>query len=56
MKKLRMWYNSNFRDYPYWRVLYKDGERTYPLYYREARGLAGVFKGKLIIDYTIKEI
>lgn len=38
-------------DYPFFRVIYKDGKRTYPLYQSEASGLRDVFNGKMIIDY-----
>jgi hypothetical protein len=51
IKKLVRWYKANLRDYPYWRVIYKDGRRTRLLYWREANGLAKVFEGKLVIDY-----
>jgi hypothetical protein len=54
MKKLRIWFRVVWSDYPYWRVLYKDGKRTTLLYWREANGLAQVFNGKLIIDYTVE--
>jgi hypothetical protein len=56
LKKFRMWYRATVSDYPYWRVIYPNGDKTYLLYYREARGLADVFNGKLIIDYSAKEI
>lgn len=53
MKNLLIWYKAVWLDYPYWRVIYKDGQRTRLLYWREANGLKEVFNGKLIIDYTI---
>jgi hypothetical protein len=53
MRYLRIWWRARFRNYPFWRVYYKDGSRTFLLYYREAKGLAETFNGKLVIDYTI---
>jgi hypothetical protein len=51
MKKIIVWFRATFQDYPFYRVTYKDGKRTHPLYYREAKGLKDVFNGKLWIDY-----
>lgn len=53
MRKLKVWFRANFKDYPYWRVRYKDGRITRLLYHREAYGLAKVFKGKIKIDYSV---
>lgn len=47
----RIWWLAWLCNYPFFRVIYKDGKRTMPLYEREATGLRDVFKGKLIIDY-----
>ena len=52
MKAIIIWYRAVLLDYPYWRVIYKDGVRTRLLYRAEAHGLSKVFNGKLIIDYT----
>ena len=52
MKKVKIWFRAVFLDYPFWRVYYKDGKKTRLLYYREAKGLADVFNGKLKIDYV----
>lgn len=51
MRKIRIWFMATCQDWPFWRVYYKDGKRTRPLYYRETKGLADVFNGKLVIDY-----
>lgn len=51
MRKIKIWYLAWFCDYPFFRVIYKDGKRTMPLYNPEATGLRDTFKGKLIIDY-----
>ena len=53
LRKFKIWCRATIGDYPYWRVLYKDGTRTRLLYWAEANGCAETFKGKLIIDYTI---
>lgn len=50
-QRLRIWWRANFLDYPYWRVLYKNGELTRLLHYREAKGCHDVWGGKLFIDY-----
>lgn len=55
MSKIITWYRAVFLGYPYWRVTYKTGERTYPLYYGEAKGLKEVFNGKLWIDYSLNK-
>ena len=51
MQKFKIWWKATWLDYPYWRIIYKDGKRTRLLYWKEANGLAQVFNGKLIIDY-----
>ena len=53
MRKLKIWFRATFLGYPYYRVLYKDGKKTTPLYYGEAKGLSEVYNGKLIIDYSL---
>jgi hypothetical protein len=54
MRKIKIWIRARFCDWPYWRVTYNNGERTYRLHYREAKGLRDVFGGKLWIDYSIE--
>lgn len=49
---LIIWWRANVLDYPYWRVAYKNGEKTRLLHWREAKGLKDVFNGKLYIDYN----
>ena len=51
MRKLKIWWLAWVRGYPFFRVIYKNGERTYPLYESEAIGLRDVFDGKMIVDY-----
>lgn len=53
MKKLRIFIRACFYDYPYWRVLYKDGDKTRLLYHNEAKELKQTFGGRLIIDYKV---
>lgn len=54
MRKFRIWFRANWFDWPYWRVTYKDGKRTYPLHLAEAKGLRDTFSGTMWLDYTIK--
>ena len=49
-KSILVYYKAIFLNYPYWRVIYPDGKRTYRLYWCEANSLKQVFGGKLIID------
>lgn len=49
--RIKFWFMAVFQDHPFWRVTYKDGKRTHPLYYAEAKGLKEVFDGELWIDY-----
>lgn len=51
MKNLKIWWLAWMCDYPFFRVLYKDGQKTSPLHQAEASGLRDVFKGKMFIDY-----
>ncbi len=53
MRNVKIWFRAHFGDWPYWRVLYRNGEKTRLLYYNEAKGLSEVFNGKLYIDYSI---
>lgn len=46
---LLTYYKAIFLNYPYWRVVYPNGERTYKLCLAEANSLKKVFGGKLII-------
>lgn len=57
-KKMPWWLRVKLRIvisvggfWPVYRVTYKDGERTRPLTYAEAKGCAEVFGGKVWIDY-----
>lgn len=54
MRKVIRWLLAHTTLRCYWRVTYKDGSRTFPLSYPEAKGCADVFNGKLWIDYTLK--
>ncbi len=51
MQRLNIWFKAVFFGYPFWRVRYKNGTATYPLYEPEATGLAETFNGKKYIDY-----
>lgn len=51
MEKIKIWWFAWMCDYPFFRVIYKDGKTTIPLYEAEAKGLRDVFNGKMIIDY-----
>jgi hypothetical protein len=51
MKKLKIWWLAWICDYPFFRVTYKDGQRTHVLFQAEASGLKDVFGGKMWIDY-----
>jgi len=51
MKKIKIWLLAWVCNYPFFRVIYKDGKRTRPLYQAEASVLKDVFNGKIIIDY-----
>lgn len=51
IKKLKIWWLAWVCDYPFFRVIYKDGQITHVLFQAEAKGLRGVFNGKMIIDY-----
>ena len=51
IKQIRIWFMDKFQNYPFWRVVYPDGTMSRPLYISEARGLAEVYQGKLIIDF-----
>lgn len=54
LTKIKIWLRARPFDWPYWRVTYQDGTRTHRLFYREAKGLAETFNGRMWIDYTIK--
>ncbi len=54
MRKFKIWWKAKMLDYPYWRVLYKDGRTTRLLRFIEARSVAETFDGKLYIDYNLK--
>lgn len=55
IKIITIWWKTTMLDYPYWRVIYKDGKRTRLLYWCEAKGLAKTFNGKLRIDYSVND-
>ena len=55
MKKIKIWWMAWICDYPFFRVIYKDGDRTHTLNKRQAKSLRDVFSGKLIIDYEYAE-
>lgn len=44
------WWLFNAGDWPIYRVTYKNGERTRPLQYLEAKSLTEVWTGKLWLD------
>lgn len=50
-KRISIWWQAWTTSCRCWRVTYKDGKRTYPLSYSEAKGLRDVFNGKMWIDY-----
>jgi hypothetical protein len=51
LRNLRILWFAHVLDYPFFRVLYKDGNRTCPLHKAEAVGCKDVFGGKMFIDY-----
>jgi hypothetical protein len=51
LRAVVIWWKAEMLDYPYWRVIYKDGKKTRLLYWREANGLKKVFNGRSWIDY-----
>lgn len=53
--KIVIWFRAVFLDYPYWRIHYKDGKKSYLLYYAEAKSVAETFNGKVKIDYTVNQ-
>lgn len=52
IKDIKRYFEAHLLGYPYWRVEYKTGEKTFLLFYSEARGLADTFNGRLFIDYN----
>jgi hypothetical protein len=52
MKNLKIWWLAWVCDYPFFRVIYSDGSKTYPIDKDEAFNLASIFNGKVKLDYS----
>lgn len=51
---IRIYVRAHLFDWPYWVIYYPDGQKSYPLHYGEAYGIAKVYGGILKIDYNLK--
>lgn len=54
-RKINIWFAVHINDWPVYRVTYKNGEKTYPLHYAEAKGCRDVFGGNLWVDWEYAE-